>query len=212
MINEYLVRKVALKDMQPCLICGKPSTTVLFNGSGPDFFYTCDIHLKDNPQFVTPLYSKEYEAGLRRLKDLKSQINSTATKKPGSWDGWVSSIFVKSTQKKEDINDTTDAVEIDKTAEAKEFEKEEDSPTDKSKVLQKQYSEQLDLVADLHKKNRKYQLSKVTFESRVMRKRNEQRQAEKRRIEQEAYTHTNPDDLMQRFSFPTVPKNWASTK
>ncbi|QLG74310.1 hypothetical protein HG535_0G01940 [Zygotorulaspora mrakii] len=211
MINEYIGRKVALKDMQPCLICGKPSTTVLYNSSGPDWFYTCDIHLKDNPQFVIPLYGKDYEDALSKLRELKSQLNNAKISQSGSWDGWVSSIFVKNKSKgkgkESESGKTSDATSADIESETHESSKDVADPMDKVKKLQTSYENQVDMVTDLQSKNKRYQLSKTTFESRVLKKKNEQIVAAKRKREQEAYTRTDPEELMHKFSFPTVPKS-----
>lgn len=191
MINEYLVRKVAVKDMQPCLICGKPTVTVLYNSSGPDWLYSCDIHLRDNPQFAVPLYSKDYQEALSKLKTLKLQVDRlSAADKPSSWDGWVSNMFTKKASKEEDEPDDNK-------------EKEE---VDNLKEVQRKYSEQIDVITNMQKKNRKYQLSNITFESRVQRKKNEKMMAEKRRKEEELYANTDPDELIKKISFPTPPK------
>lgn len=181
MKNEYTARKVHIKDMQPCLVCHKPTTTVLYNGI--DWFYTCDIHLQDNAQFVKPLYSKEYQDAVTTLKTLKPP---TAVDSNSGLDGWVTKFLKK--DKKDGDDKTTD----DK---------------DQRRELQRQYDEQLDLVVKLQQQNRKYQLSSVLFESRIQRKQLENRWKEQKRIEDENYTNTDPQELQMKFAFPSVPKN-----
>lgn len=176
MKNEYTARKVALKDMQACLICHKPTTTVLHNG--PDWFYTCEIHLQDNPQFVTPLYSSEYQDAVAKLKDLKPQAETVSA----GWDGWVSKLLKKG----------------DKD--------EEEKSTEDQAQSQKQYSDQLDKVAQLQKQNRNYQLSHIAFDSRVQRKQAEAKAKEQKRLHDESYTNTDPQELLTKFAFPRVPK------
>lgn len=206
MINEYIARKVALKDTQSCLICSMPSTTVLYNNSGPDWFYTCDIHLQDNPHFVTPMYSQEYQDALSKLKILKAKVSElTNSQDSASWDGWVSKIFTRKAKETEDIKNGKDDAKGKKLD--TETANEADTP---KKSLQREYSEQLDLVTELQKKNRRYQLSKVTFDSRVQRKLDEQKMTAKRKLEEENYTDTDPEDLAQKFAFPIVPKGATS--
>lgn len=209
MINEYIARKVAVKDTQSCLICSMPCTTVLYNNSGPDWFYTCDIHLQDNPHFVVPIYSQEYQDALNKLKILKAKVGDlTNLQGSASWDGWVSKIFTRKTKETEDAKNDKDGTkekELDtKTANAA------DTADTAKKNVQREYSEQLDLVTELQKKNKKYQLSKITFDSRVQRKLDEQKLKAKRKIEEENYTNTDPDDLVQKFCFPVVPKGATS--
>ncbi|QLL34548.1 hypothetical protein HG536_0G04100 [Torulaspora globosa] len=194
MINEYVARKVATKDTQPCLICSKPTVTVLYNASGPDWLYTCDIHLHDNPQFAIPIHSMEYQEAVEKLKTLKLQAGQAAAAKGSkSWDGWVSHIFTKKPAKEEDNSKS------DSSNESQEAEQPED--------VQKKYNQQIDLVANLQKKTRKYQLSDITFSSRIERRNNRQRMAERRKKEQELYANTDPNELASQFTFPSVPNN-----
>lgn len=179
MKNEYTARKVALKDMQACLICHKPTTTVLHNG--PDWFYTCDIHLQDNPQFVTALYSTEYKEAVAKLKSIKPPAEAVSV----GWDGWVSKLLKKDGSKDKEGKEKT--------------------PEDQAQV-QKQYNEQLDLVARLQKQNRGYQLNPIMFDSRIQRKQAEARAKEQKRLNDESYTNTDPQELIEKFAFPSVPK------
>lgn len=185
MKNEYTARKVGIKDMQPCMVCNKPTTTVLYNG--PDWFYTCDIHLQDNPQFVTSLYSKEYQDSVTKLKALKPP---PVANNGGSWDGWVSKLLKRD----------------NKGQEAGEGGSEQGNK-DQRQELQRQYDEQLDLVGKLQRQNRKYQLSRIVFDSRIQRKQTEARLREQKRIEDENYTNTDPHELQMKFTFPSVPKS-----
>lgn len=183
MKNEYTARKVGMKDMQPCMVCNKPTTTVLYNG--PDWFYTCDIHLQDNPQFVTPLYSKEYQESVAKLKALKPP---TSASNGSSWDAWVSKLLKRDNKGQE-------------TGEG------EQGTTDQRQELQRQYDEQLNRVSTLQRQNRKYQLSHIVFDSRIQRKQTEARLREQKRIEDDNYTNTDPHELQMKFTFPSVPKS-----
>lgn len=204
MINDYIARQVAPKDMQPCLICSKPTVTVLYNASGPDWLYTCDIHLHDNPHFATPIYSDEYKEALDKLKILKVQVGKlSAADKPASWDGWVSQIFIK--KPKKDDEDENEDKDKDKDKELKN-QANEKKQADSLKECQQKYNQQIDLITSLQKKSRRYKLSDVTFNSRVQRKKNERIQAERRRKEQEMYSTTEPEEIA-KFAFPTAPNN-----
>lgn len=192
MINEYACRKVALRDTKSCLVCHKPSTTVLYNKSGPDWFYTCDIHLQDNPQFATPVYDKEYENVLTKMKSLKNELNSNAGASGSSWDSWVSKVFIKKDKDADKPKDTDPA----NTPE----------PAVRTQAqIQEEYNATLDTLTTLRKKNKMYQLSPQMFESRVQLKKREEMLKEQRRKQEEAYTNTDPDELLTKFSFPQVP-------
>lgn len=204
MINEYTARKVALKDMQPCAICSKPSTTVLYNASGPDWLYTCDIHLQDNPQFVIPLYSTEYNEAVAQLKLVKVKMDglASAQNQLGSWDGWVTKIFSKKEKQKKDDSKSPEPI----TTESADISSETKNDAEILLETQKQYSKILDKVTELQKNNRKYELAKIMFESRVLRKRTEQLNRERYLKEQENYSNTDPEDLLRKHVFPSVPK------
>lgn len=185
------------------MICGKPTITVLFNASGPDWFYTCDIHLVDNPQFVQPSYPKEYHDLVANLKPLKERIEELQSKKRGTWDQWVNNLLdSKKTstkdkdEKKEDDNTTSDAKKSD------------DPPT--LEQLKQEYQTKLDKVAALAESSDKYTLYDIVFQSRIDRLRKLAQLKEKKRVEQQSYTNTSPDQLLKSFSFPEVPKNTVS--
>ncbi|CAR29875.1 hypothetical protein ZYGR_0AD05640 [Zygosaccharomyces rouxii] len=196
MKNEYTARKVGIKDMQPCVVCYKPTTTVLY--SGIDWFYTCDIHLQDNPQFVTPLYSKEYQDAVAKLKALKPL---PATNSGSGLDGWVSKFLKKDKKEKHNGGDGDGNGDGDGDGEKTTKDK------DQGQELQRQYDEQLDLVSKLQRQNRKYQLSRTVFDSRIQRKQMETKWKEQKRIEDESYTNTDPLELETKFVFPSVPKS-----
>ncbi|CAI4060484.1 Vfa1p SKDI_05G1980 [Saccharomyces kudriavzevii IFO 1802] len=204
MINQYVARKVALKDMQPCAICSKPSTTVLYNASGPDWLYTCDIHLQDNPQFASPIYSTEYNEALGKLKLVKSKIERLASAKNqiGSWDGWVTKIFSKKEKQKANSSENREST----TTETADAPPEVEGDPDTLLETQAEYGKILDEVAELRRTNRKYELAKIMFESRVLKKRTDQLNRERYLKEQENYSNTDPEELLRKHAFPSVPR------
>ncbi|KAJ5342023.1 hypothetical protein N7541_011147 [Penicillium brevicompactum] len=64
--NVYHVRRVAETSAKACIICYKPSTTVMITPDNKDFFYVCPAHLQDR-HFCSPIIDTEGQA--KRLKD-----------------------------------------------------------------------------------------------------------------------------------------------
>ncbi|KAJ5238502.1 Protein of unknown function DUF1742 [Penicillium chermesinum] len=66
--NVYHLRRVADTSSKACLICFKPSTSVLITPDNKDFFYVCPSHLQDR-NFCSAIVDTEGEAA--RLKEEK---------------------------------------------------------------------------------------------------------------------------------------------
>ncbi|CAI7668256.1 unnamed protein product [Penicillium viridicatum] len=64
--NVYHVRRVADTSAKACLICYKPSTSVMITPDNKDFFYVCPAHLQDK-HFCSPIIDTEGQA--KRLKE-----------------------------------------------------------------------------------------------------------------------------------------------
>ncbi|KAJ5931536.1 hypothetical protein N7516_006025 [Penicillium verrucosum] len=64
--NVYHVRRVADTSAKACLICYKPSTSVMITPDNKDFFYVCPAHLQDK-HFCSPIIDTEGQA--QRLKE-----------------------------------------------------------------------------------------------------------------------------------------------
>ncbi|KAJ5790517.1 uncharacterized protein N7518_007528 [Penicillium psychrosexuale] len=64
--NVYHVRRVADTSAKACLICYKPSTSVMITPDNKDFFYVCPAHLQDK-NFCSPIVDTEGQA--KRLKE-----------------------------------------------------------------------------------------------------------------------------------------------
>ncbi|CCD23284.1 Vfa1p NDAI_0B02490 [Naumovozyma dairenensis CBS 421] len=200
MINEYVSRKVSLKDINGCLICQKPTTTVLYNKSGPDWFYTCDIHLQDNPEFVKPIYGKDYETKTNRLKSVQQELHRIQKNNdPSSWDGWVGKLFIKKNKNQSPDKDKDKDKDENKDGDNNNNKVGNESTGNRSDMLQREYQTLLDELTHLKQNNRKYQLDNSLYENRV------QRRIRTQRIK-ETYTATNPEELAQRLAtFPNVP-------
>ena len=151
-----------------------------------------------------PVYSTEYNEALVQLKLVKEKLDrlASAQNQLGSWDGWVTKIFSKKgkQQKNDSKNPDLAATESDDIS--------PEARNDAEVLLetQKRYSKILDNVTELQKKNRKYELTKIMFESRILRKKAEQLNCERYRKEQENYSNTDPEELLRKHSFPSVPK------
>ena len=119
-----------------------------------------------------------------------------------SWDGWVTKIFSKKDKEKKENSESPEAAPTE-AAEAP-LEAKKDAET----LLETQamYRKILDEVTELQGKNRKYELAKIMFESRVQRKKTEQLNRERYRKEQENYSNTDPEELLQKHVFPSVPQ------
>ncbi|CAB4254351.1 similar to Saccharomyces cerevisiae YER128W Protein that interacts with Vps4p and has a role in vacuolar sorting [Maudiozyma barnettii] len=206
MSNEYVKRKVALKDMNPCMICSKPATTVLFNQTLKDLIYTCDIHLIENPGFVVPIHSQEYNSTVAELQRVKLQLKVQASNGSGSWDTWVNKIFTKR-------NSSKDSENSDDT-------KKDETPTpvkeDQDKLpaidYQSEYNKLLDKMTELQMKVRNFKLNDNMFQHRLQTKKAQQIAIAKRKKEEANYSNTKPEELEKVFSFPTVPSNDPNKK
>ncbi|CAI7657480.1 unnamed protein product [Penicillium palitans] len=64
--NVYHVRRVADTSAKACLICYKPSTSVMITPDNKDFFFVCPAHLQDK-HFCSPIIDTEGQA--KRLKE-----------------------------------------------------------------------------------------------------------------------------------------------
>ena len=191
MNNSYTRRKVATKDQKPCLICSKPTTTVLYNQSGPDWLYTCDLHLEDNPHFVTRVYSEAYSDTLRELEGVRRElekVESLGRNSRASWDVWVSKIFDSragsadtSSGGSNSNSNTTDT----KTSPTTTTTTESTATATAQSSLQQRYNALLDRLAELRRQEqgrRNYKLSEQMFEYRLLRRQQRLRQLAKRRL------------------------------
>ncbi|CCF56511.1 hypothetical protein KAFR_0B02130 [Kazachstania africana CBS 2517] len=194
MNNEYVRRKVGIRDMKSCLICQKPTTVVLYNKSIPDLIYSCEIHLQDNPQFVLPIQSTEYIRTVERLKILKRELAvANDNDKTGSWDNWVTKIF--SSKKSEGEVDDDNSKKANDSA----------TPSPDQADPRKEYNELLDRMAQLQNDVRLFKLSKSMFESRIHQRQMMLKRIELQKREEQSYSNTDPDELTTSFNFPSTP-------
>ncbi|KAF3929869.1 hypothetical protein ABW19_dt0207734 [Dactylella cylindrospora] len=71
--NVYIHRKVAEASSKPCMICFKPSTSVLITSSQKDFFYICPGHLTDRG-FATAVVDEAAEAEKKKKEEMDKEL------------------------------------------------------------------------------------------------------------------------------------------
>ncbi|KAL2809977.1 VPS4-associated protein 1 [Aspergillus granulosus] len=71
--NVWHLRRVAETAARSCLICHKPSSSVLITPNNKDFFYVCPIHLQDR-HFCSPIIDAEEEAAKKRAEAMAKEI------------------------------------------------------------------------------------------------------------------------------------------
>ncbi|KAJ5373375.1 hypothetical protein N7517_005381 [Penicillium concentricum] len=71
--NVYHVRRVADTSAKACLICYKPSTSVMITPDNKDFFYVCPAHLQDK-QFCSPIIDTEGQAKRLKAEQMAKEI------------------------------------------------------------------------------------------------------------------------------------------
>ncbi|TQB69885.1 hypothetical protein MPDQ_001289 [Monascus purpureus] len=71
--NVWYLRRVAETGAKACLICCKPSTSVLITPDNKDFFYVCQVHLKDH-NFCSPIIDAEKEAAKKKEEAMAQEI------------------------------------------------------------------------------------------------------------------------------------------
>ncbi|KAF3906966.1 hypothetical protein ABW21_db0200261 [Orbilia brochopaga] len=71
--NAYVHRKVAESSSKPCMICYKPSTSVLITSCQKDFFYICPAHLADKG-FATAQVDEAAEAERKKKEEMDQEL------------------------------------------------------------------------------------------------------------------------------------------
>ncbi|KAL2843966.1 DUF1742-domain-containing protein [Aspergillus pseudodeflectus] len=71
--NTWHLRRVAETAAKSCLVCHKPSSSVLITPNNKDFFYVCPIHLQDR-HFCSPIIDVEEEAAKEKAEAMAREI------------------------------------------------------------------------------------------------------------------------------------------
>ncbi|EZF26676.1 hypothetical protein H112_01222 [Trichophyton rubrum D6] len=177
--NRWHLRRVADTSAKSCLICYKPSTSVLVTPDSKDFFYVCLIHLKDKG-FCSPLIDEEEVAAKKRKEEMDREIEKVKKQ--------YEEKQRRKRDKEKDGEKTDDKKKADDEEESKKAEKERD---DKIKSIQNAASP---LDASTDDMPRIYSLHKNFYQMRVDRlKAIEKSKRDRQRLQ-------NPS------TFPSVPK------
>lgn len=115
--NEYTLRRVAESDAKACVICYKPTATVLLAANKADFFYICASHLQD-ASFAQPVHPASYTELVAQRKLLEGKYAAAhaaaEAKRPYLWNklmskwGWTEE-KAKATEKEAKDKDAKDA-------------------------------------------------------------------------------------------------------
>ncbi|KAL4878558.1 VPS4-associated protein 1 [Aspergillus karnatakaensis] len=71
--NIWHLRRVADTAAKSCLICHKPSTSVLITPNNKDYFYICPVHLEDK-HFCSPIIDAEEEEKKKKAEAMALEI------------------------------------------------------------------------------------------------------------------------------------------
>ncbi|KAH0191216.1 hypothetical protein KCU99_g359, partial [Aureobasidium melanogenum] len=185
MENTWYHRRVAETAAKGCMICYKPSASVLITPDSKDFFYVCPSHLKDR-NFAIPTDDEAKAIADRKKKDeLDREIE--AVKKE------YDEKMKKKQQKKDKANDK-DKDKKDKEKDKENNDKDEKERDDKIKAL----TDKADASSSTSKPGvddgpRVFQLQKHFYNTRLEKMRNAE--AAKR----------NRERLRNPSLFPSVP-------
>ncbi|KAF3313687.1 hypothetical protein TWF173_005758 [Orbilia oligospora] len=176
--NVYIHRKVAEASSKPCMICFRPSTSVLITSCQKDFFYICPSHLNDRG-FATAVIDEAAEAEKRKKEEMDKELEKLKQE------------FEEKQKRKEEKNKDKDK-DKDKKEKEKEKAKVKDEETDKLKVeeTEKAKTEQAVEASSFSE----YNLHRNFFNVR------QQKYLEKQ------ITKRNMERLKNPMSFPAVPK------
>ncbi|AEY95467.1 FACL052Cp [Eremothecium gossypii FDAG1] len=201
-MDKYAKRKVAARDAGGCLICDSRTVTVLHCAASGDWFFCCDLHLQDNPQFAQPNYTPAYHAACRRVADLASRLAASEKAAAAGWDSWLGRFAASKKKPAVPAKDGNVSPQGQDKTEDKEEKPAEVSAAD----LRREYERELATVATLRNKPATYTLSAVMLTSRLERRTRVAARAERAREEEQAYSNTDPQQLLQTYHFPELPK------
>ncbi|AGO11212.1 AaceriACL052Cp [[Ashbya] aceris (nom. inval.)] len=200
-MDKYTKRKVAAADAGACLICDRRTVVVLHCAASGDWFFCCDLHLQDNPQFARPNYSSAYHDACRRAAELADRLAAAEKTNSTGWDSWLGRLATSKKKPAVPAKDGAPAQDQDKTED-----KDEKPAKVTSADLRREYESELATIATLRNKPTSYNLSGVMLTARVERRKRLAARAEQLREEEKAYSNTDPQQLLQRYHFPELPK------
>lgn len=190
--NQYTRKLVAESDAKLCLICYKPSSTVLLNSSNMDFFYVCPQHLKDE-QFAKAMHSEEYKETNQKKTELEAALIRKRKRleelKPG-WSFWK--IGTNKMERKQRENETKD-LQSDNNSEPQDTKETYDSVQQEVKDLQGKLKNTNEWLANYRPKQ--YALDSQIYKMLLLQRTQGRVRAKQQR------------EKLQEDIFPEVPKN-----
>lgn len=214
--NSYRERKVAASDAKSCLICFKPSTSVLITDNSKDWFYVCSSHLSDT-NFCNTVYedesgvskSSEHSALvrkesilIRKSKRLELEIESST-----SSFNKVKGYFKWGNKKEEDMKDDNEESKDDKKSDddAKEDDttKKEESVNAEVQLKELKGEKLPDIKKELNtfeKQYKRYKLDQVFYRNRLLLDYKKQKRAQIRKGLENGTLFPSLDNL------PNLPK------
>ncbi len=212
--NSYRERKVAETDAKSCIICFKPSTSVLITDNSKDWFHVCSSHLNDT-NFCTVVYedgegiSKKAEhAGLsrkestlmRKIKRLELELESSRSSlnKVKGYFNWGKK---KTEDSEKSSNEGKDEKESDKSKKDEDKDNDNDNVEAQLKVLKGE--KLLDLKKELttfEKQYKRYRLDQIFYRNRLLLDYKKQKRAQIRKSLENGTLFPSLDSL------PALPK------
>ncbi|KAL4755241.1 VPS4-associated protein 1 [Aspergillus terricola var. indicus] len=146
--NVWHLRRVADTAAKACLICHKPSSSVLITPNSKDYFYVCPVHLQDR-HFCSPIIDAEEEAAKKKAEAMAKEIERVKKEYEEKQQRKKEKEKEKE-KKKDDPKDDKDK-DDSKKADDKKEEKERDDKIDAIKKQSTSTSEDSPRIFALHK-------------------------------------------------------------
>ncbi|KAJ5191026.1 Protein of unknown function DUF1742 [Penicillium cinerascens] len=170
--NIYHLRRVADTSSKACLICYKPSTSVLITPDNKDFFYVCPAHLQDR-HFCSPIINAEAEAARRKEEEMAKEIEQVKKEYEEKQKRKKERAAKDDKEKKDDKDKSKEDSKDKKDAESKDDEKDRDDKIDSIRKAGESKADASPRVFALHKNF--YQMRIDRLRNIEMAKRNQDR-------------------------------------
>lgn len=185
--NLYEVKHVAENACKACILCFKPTNTVLITGDKKDWFYVCDVHLKDK-NFAKLVYcnglGKDTEAEWRKLcgtvESLQRELRKLEKKerdKLAKEKSWLTVIPSWGAKKDESLKDEGKVKDKENGEENGSTPESEKASRSKEVVASELHDGEQKLAA-FERENIKYRLEQVFYRGRLLQDFKRKKQAE----------------------------------
>lgn len=178
--NLYKVKHVADNASKACVLCYKPTNTVLITANKKDWFYVCGIHLKDK-NYAKLIYcddsgvetESEWRAQCDKISKLQCQIKILEREekvKEDSKNSWLNSLPSWSSKKEDKQEDQKEKESNEKDGVKKEIKNKE--------MLKLELKECEKGLLVFERENIKYRLEKVFYRGRLLKDYKQKKQIE----------------------------------